>query len=245
VRHFTLPQNRVKASFKMYKPLLLIIATLYNLLCNAQDKITIHQPYKGRVVYPIQTIEINTLSQLPTKHQFIINTVINESMTDFKNNIVFVKGQMIDVENWFSKDSVPQTEYRYIIPTYQLVFELRDTSVGIIKYAFELSLDKYGQVIKFDWPRAGYDKRVNFLKTDLVLQHAINYAKSKGYNTDVRVFHLQYNRHYKKLCWTISFLQNTEGNVRENLKLYKAITIDVKHLKVLEETEMFESYRSH
>jgi hypothetical protein len=229
----------------MYKPLLLIIATLYNLLCNAQDKITIHQPYKGRVVYPIQTIEINTLSQLPTKHQFIINTVINESMTDFKNNIVFVKGQMIDVENWFSKDSVPQTEYRYIIPTYQLVFELRDTSVGIIKYAFELSLDHNGQIIQFDWPRNYYNKRTTFLKTDLILQYAINYARSKGYNTDVRVFHLQYNRHYSKLCWTISFLQSTEGDVKDVLQKYIAITIDVKRLKVLEETEIFESYRTH
>lgn len=163
-------------------------------------------------------------------------------MTDFKNNVVFVKGQMIDVETWFTKDSVPQTEYQYVIPAYRLVFELRDTSLGVIKYAFELNLDQYGQITRFDWPRREYNQRAPFLKTDLVLQHAIDYAKSKGYNTDVRKFHLRYNKHYNKLCWLISFLQSSEDNVKDDMRTYKTITIDVKQLTVLEESEMFESY---
>lgn len=75
-------------------------------------------------------------------------------MTDFQNNILFVKGQKIDIEKWLTNDSIPQTQYHYVIPTYQLFFELRDTSLGIIKYVFELSLDQYGQVIEFDWPRS-------------------------------------------------------------------------------------------
>jgi hypothetical protein len=228
----------------MYKSIFLIL-NLIHFISNAQEKIMIHQPYKGRVVYPIQTSEINSLSILPTKYQFIIQDVISKSMTDFQNNIVFVKGQIIDIETWLSKDSVPQTKYQYVIPTYQLHFELRDTSIGVIKYTFEISLDQYGQIIRFDWPRTGYNKRENFLKTDLVLQHAINHAKSKGYQTDVRVFHLQYNRHYRRLCWHISFWQSTEGDVRDNFKKFKTIIIDVKQLSVLEETEMFETYHIH
>jgi hypothetical protein len=225
----------------MSKTLLLTIAIFFQFLCDAQDKIIIHQPYPGRVVYPVQTKEINSLSQLPSKHQFIINTVIRKSMTEFQDSIVFVKGQMIDVENWFTKDSVPQTQYQYVIPTYQLFFELRDISLGVIKYVFELSLDQYGQVIEFDWPRANYNKRSNFVKTDEVLRFAVDYAKSKGYNTDVRQFHLQYNRQYNNLCWLISFFQRTDNDEKEGLKTFKTIVIDARRLTVLAETEMFES----
>ena len=162
----------------MYKTLLMIMATLFQFLCNAQEKIIIHQPYPGRIVYPIKTTEVNSLSQLPSKHQFIINTIISKSMTEFQDSIVFVKGQMINVEKWFAKDSVPQTQYQYVIPTYQLFFELRDISLGVIKYVFELSLDQYGQVIKFDWPRSHYNKRANFVKTDQVLQFAVDYVRA-------------------------------------------------------------------
>lgn len=221
----------------MYKSILLFILSLSHFISNAQDRIMIHQPYKGRVVYPTKTVEINTVSQLPTKHQFIVNKVISESMTDFQNNIVFVKGQMNDVERWLTNDSVPQTEFQYVIPMYQLFFEWRDTSMGVMKYAFELSLDKDGQITKFDWPRTNYNKRANFVKTDLVLHYAINYAKSKGYSTDVRDFHLQYNKHHKRLCWLISFLQSTEGNEKDNIKTYKTFVIDVKKLTVLQVAE--------
>ncbi len=206
------------------------------MICNGQERIMIHQPYPGRTVYPIKTIEIDSLSQLPSKHQFIIDKIMGESMTDFLNNVVFIKGQIIDVETWLEKDSIAQTRYQYIIPKFQLHFELRDTSMGIIKYDLELNLDQYGQVVKFDWPRKNYNKRKEFVNTDSVLKFAVDFAKSNGYKTEVRKFNLWYHKGFKKLCWFISFLQDSSAEAKK----YKTIVVDVRRLSVVEETEMFE-----
>ncbi len=226
----------------MQKINLLFILTLFCHVGNAQNKIVIHQPYKGRVVYPIGTTEINALTELPSKHQFIIKTVISKSMTDFQKNIVFIKGQKIDITNWLTIDSVPQTQYEYVIPSYQLFFELRDTSLGIIKYAFELSLDQYGQVVKFDWPRNYYNQKAKFIQTNQVLEYAINFAKNKGYDTDVQQYSLQYNKHNKTLCWLIGFMQPSKEDEKNGFRRYKTIAIDARRLEVVEETEWLEGY---
>lgn len=153
----------------MLKSAILILLVLHHLTGIGQEKIFIHQPYPGRTFYPTKTIDIDSISKLPSKHQFIVRNILTASMTDFLNDIVFIKGQVIDLENWLDKDSIPQTKYQYIIPKYQLHFELRDTSIGIIKYGLEMELDQFGQVISFGWPRNNYNKRAEFLNRDSVL----------------------------------------------------------------------------
>ncbi len=74
------------------------------------------------------------------------------------------------------------------------------------------------------------------MNRDSSLQFAIDYANKKGYKTENRQFNLHFHKPSQKLCWFISFMQESADGVIE----YKTLVIDVKQLMVVEETEMFE-----
>lgn len=217
--------------------LTLLSASLF-FLTYGQNKINIYQPFLGLPLYTSNATEVDSIKQLPTKIQFISDYIIKSSMSDFFNNVRFVKGQIIDLDTWLKNDSISQTEYKHVIPKYQLFFELKDTILGINKYCFELSFDQYGQVICFDWPREGYDKKTNFIDPNSVQVEAIKYAKRKKYKTDTFVFELKYDDETNKLCWHISFLQKSLGDEYNYSKKYKTIVIDSISLTVLKELEM-------
>lgn len=212
--------------------------TTLSFLSYGQDKIIIDQPYFGLGSYIANTTEVDSMKQLPTRIQFISNSIIKSSMTDFIDKILFVKGQIIDLDHWLINDSIPQTEYKYVVPKYQLFFELADTSIGIKKYCFELSLDQYGQVTYFDWPREYYNKRTNFINPELIKAEAIKFAKRKKYKTDTCIYELKYDSETNKICWHISFLQKAVGDEYNYSRVYKTIVIDSISLTVLKELEI-------
>ena len=212
----------------------LIALILFCHTVNGQIKIIAEQPCFRLTGYFSYTIDIDSIEQIPTKHQFIVKEMIKKSMTDFQNNITFVTGQIIDVESLLTNDSILQTELEYIIPKYQLSFELTDTTIGVKEYYFEIELDQYGQLIKFEYPRENYNKRISFIDTETILKVAINYAKKKKYKTESYTSKIVYDRQFDKLCWHISFLQKSSGNVKN----YKIIVIDAIDIKILWELDM-------
>ena len=199
-----------------------------------QNKIMIEQPYKGLALYPYaNAIEIDSLSQIPAKHQFFVNKIINYSMYDFQDNITFVKGQIIDIENWLLNDSIKQAGFlfQFVLPKYELYFELSDTTIGIKKYCFKIGLDPYGQITYFDWPKENYDRRENFINPEAILTLAVKTAKNKGYKTSSYISSLWHDWRLDKLCWEILFLQNSSNE-------YRKIVIDAIKLEVLEEIDV-------
>jgi len=139
--------------------LLSLIIALTNVSVG-QTQILIDKPFVGLPTRLTKVTVVDSLSQLPTRIPFIINNLFKTTLTDFVNNIVFIKGQIIDIESWAAKDSTFQTEYKFVIPKYELYFELRDTSVGIKSYCFEVGLDQYGQITRFEWPREEFNKEL-------------------------------------------------------------------------------------
>jgi len=220
-----------------------IIATLIlvslSFLTSGQEEILIDQPFRGLPsYYKTNVIEVDSLNQLPSIIQFISNNIINKSMTDFIDNIRFVKGQIIDLDKWLKNDSIPQTEYNYIIPKYELFFELSDSSLGIKNFCFELNLDQYGQVIFLEWPRENYNKRINFINPNQIKAEAIKYAKEKKYKTETCVYKLKFDSKTNSICWYISFLQEFEGDENWHRKSYKTVVIDAISLMVMYELDM-------
>jgi hypothetical protein len=230
--------------YMMNKILLAIILTIFCRLTFAQTNRLINQPYDGMPSYPGQTTPITSFAQLPSKIQFIVTDVLKKSMTDFTDNIRFVNGQIIDVENWLRNDSIPQTEYQYIIPTYNLYFELSDTTIGIEKYVFQLNLDVYGQIINFEWPRERYTHRKEFLQPELLISAAKKYAKKNKYKTQKTMYELKYDSQYNCVCWYISFLQKETGDEASGHREYITIAVDYLTAAVLAEYMMDESWAS-
>lgn len=222
----------------MTKTIIVLILTTLCFTTYGQDQVVIDQPFVGLSSYIPKTREIDSLAQLPTKIQFITKEILKSSMTDFFGNITFARGQIVDIEGWLINDSIPQIEYRGVIPKYDLYFELADTSLGIKKYCFGISFDQYGQLIYYGWPRAEYNKRANFINPQLIKAEAIKYAKKKRYKTDTCIYELIFDRDLDKICWHISFLQKSEGDKYHYFKEYKTIVIDATSLTILMELGM-------
>lgn len=160
-------------------------------------------------------------------------------MTDFANNIKFVNGQIIDLDNWLTSDSVTQTEYLGAIPKYQLYFVLSDMRFNIKAYCFELSLDSYGQLLDLDWPTTDYSESKEFANSKSVKTRAIQFAAEKGYKTESLISELKHDGELNKMCWKISFLQKSTGDDYNYVREYKTIVIDAISLTVLEDLDMF------
>jgi len=182
--------------------------------------------------------EIDSLKQLPTRIPFIVSNLLKTSMTDFVNNIVFIKGQIVDVEGWAAKDSTFQMEYKFAIPKYELFFELRDTSIGIKSYCFEIGLDQYGQIMRFEWPREDYNKRDSLIKPTKLKKTAMDYATKKKYKTQTCEYSLHFDEDRQRMLWYFSFLQKSTGDKFTYTKEYFSIVVDPLYNYVVEELGM-------
>ena len=206
-----------------------------------QSNVYIDKPYFGLPERDAEIKEIDSLSQIPSRIKFIVEQLIDSSMTDFANNMFFIKGQTIDLQKFYLKDTMSQANSKYIMPKYELYFELRDTSISIKNYCIEIDLDQYGQITSFQWPREGYNMRSDFIKGNVLEKIAKTYANNKHYKTKTCIYDLKFNEFKQTLEWDFSFLQETTGNNISHSEKYKTITIDIKSKKIIAEHE-FESY---
>jgi hypothetical protein len=221
----------------MKKIFILLILILTPCFTYGKDTLLINQPWDGFPGWNAETVNIDSVSQLPTKIQFIVNYWIKKSMTDFANNVKLVRGQIMDIESLFANDSIPQTEQQGIIPKYQLFYELSDSSLNIGAYGFEVTFDQYGQVLYFGWPIDDYNIREKFIKPQSVLDLAIKHCKKKKYKTNKRSYELKFDPKLNKMCWYISFIQKSSGNEFDGYKEFITIVIDATELKILDEFE--------
>lgn len=219
--------------------LFLLLITLTNVSVG-QTKIYIDKPFVGLPDLNTEVKEVDSLTQLPTRITSIISNLFKLTMTDFESNIVFKNGQIIDLESWAATDSTFQPAYKYIMPKYELYFELRDTSMGIKSYCFEVSLDQYGQITRFDWPREDFNKRNSFINPELLQKTALTYAKKMKYKTKTSVSDLYFDECRQRLYWHFSFLQKSDGDHFNYLKVYKTVVVDWLDNYVVEELDMEE-----
>lgn len=212
----------------MKKTLLTYIIILTCLITKGQNNVYIDKPYFGLPERGAEIKEIDSLNQIPNRIKFIVQQLIDSSMTDFVNNMFFIKGQIIDLQKFYLKDSISQSNSKFIMPKYELYFELRDTLINIKSYCIEIDLDQYGQITSFQWPREGYNKRKDFIKGNVLKKTAKTYANNKLYKTKTCIYDLKFNESKQTLEWNFSFLQESTGNEISHLEKYKTISINIK-----------------
>ncbi|MGZ5242539.1 MAG: hypothetical protein ACXWEY_07525 [Bacteroidia bacterium] len=216
----------------------LVFILMFGFCAEAQQKIMVNQSYFGLPSYQTTTKEVDSLAELPPKIQVTIQNLFKYSMPDFINNIEFKRGQNIDVEKALVNDSDTVFDEKYIIPKYQLFFELADSQINIGKYCFELSFDQFGQITYFGWPRENYGKRDDFVSADKIHKNAMKFAQKKKYKTDVFVYELVYDDKMDIITWQISFLQESTGDEYNYSKSYKTIVLNASSSKIINELEM-------
>lgn len=234
----------------MNKVFLIVILVFLQSISIAQSDIFVNQPFNGLpdnyLTHFTENSVIDSLNQLPINIQFEVKEILGNSMTDFVQNVKFVKGRIMNLKS-DTNDSDSVSKKRYIIifedtlivPKYELYFELEDTTIGIIKYCFKLSLDNEGSVFFYEWPREKYNKRARFTNPQLVKNEAFKYAINKKYKTKRFFSEFRYDENLDVMCWAISFLQKKTGDDKEYSEQYKTIVIDALSLKILGDLDTF------
>jgi hypothetical protein len=221
----------------MKKPVLLLILLFSLSQAYGQNSIVTNIPCGGCATNGHNTKIIDSLSQIPTKIQFIVNSWIKSSMSDFAGNIKFVEGVNINLENWLGKDSIPQSRNEETSPKYRLYYQLSDSDLNIKAFCIKIELDSYGQVTYFGWPRENYNKREKFVKPSEALELALKQCKIKKYKTDKYYFMLRFDPKSEKLYWQISFVQKSTGDKWSGTEEWIEMHIGTTELKILEEKD--------
>jgi len=210
----------------MTKTLFLTLLLSLTTFAAGQSNLWIDQPYVGLPFRQTDVVQIDSFNQLPSRITFILDQLFKAALTDFENNLFFVKGQIIDLESWAAKDSTFQARYNFVVPKYELFFELRDTSIGITSYCIEVSLDQYGQIIRCDWPRENFNQRSAFIEPEALQMTALRFARKKRYKTKECSTSLRFDACKQRMYWEFAFLQESTGDNNFKTQLYNVIVID-------------------
>ncbi len=220
------------------KKFLLCILSALSFSVFAQTKPVINEPFVGLAWRETEVQEIDSLNQLPDRINYIIHNLFQYAMTDFVDSIVFMQGQITDLEQWAATDSSFQTDYQFVVPKYELSFELRDASIGIQSYCFKLGLDQYGQIILFEWPREAFGTRSAFVSPTELEKTARKYAKKKRYKTESCLYQLYLDEISGRICWRFNYLQKSTGDEFNFSREYNSIIVDAIDNVVLLELGM-------
>ncbi|MES2690073.1 MAG: hypothetical protein V4658_06685 [Bacteroidota bacterium] len=208
---------------------LLILLLFYSVDLIAQTKVM--QPFCGLPsFYQTATIEVDSFSLLPKKIQLNAKYVIDSLLTDFTQNVKFVKGQIIDIEMLLNIDStisIQQVYEKSLIPKFQLFFLLQDSTIDIDEYCFEMSFDQYGQLTYIEWPRYNHGIKKAFIPFNKIIKSAKQIARMKGFRTKSYQIEYKFDDLTDNPYWEISFLQKSSGNNYNYSKEFKSIGIDV------------------
>jgi len=187
----------------------------------AQDKMIVDKPIDGYTFYGNCSIDITSMDSIPPRIQHNINGYLKRIMGTMSEKVKFSYGQIVDIKEYFRSDS-STFNYEWVIPRYDLRFELRDLSVGIKCFELKIDLDEYGQIITSNWPKRHYSDKTKFLSRAKIESCALTLAKAKGYNTKEYLVDFDYNESFDRLCWIFKFPISADEEHGE----YNVIEID-------------------
>jgi hypothetical protein len=234
------PEN-VMPHFRMTTTKLTILFTILHFTAFGQTKIEVIRPFWKLPSYTnIKTTEIDSFSLFPSFIQTNAKIVIDSSLTDFINSISFEKGQIIDLDAYFANKTLLDFNPfdTRVIPSYQIFFTLKDSSITCCSYYFEINFDKYGQLIYVGWPRQGYSYKKDFKTIEQALKKAIKTAKSKGFKTNYYQLDFGFDSSINRIYWDFAFLQKSTGDSSNRSQEFKSIRIDPITLEIIDITDM-------
>ena len=193
-----------------------------------------------RIEFPkrmANTTLIHANHHLPPRINSAIQQHLLANMADFQNKLVFLGGQILDLKSWAANDTITPWNTSYILPKYELYYELNDSSIGISNYRIQLNLDPYGQRLKMDWPAEQPTNRLAFIPCSMLLKHARNYARKRKYNTKNCQYHICFDAHRQELSWHFSFLQSATAQGNDTIYMYKTVVVDAFSYSIIDELE--------
>lgn len=153
---------------------------------------------------------ITSLSKIPENIRDSAAIVLNKFLGDLSPKAKFYYGQILDFDAYHKfKDSA---NINPTIPKYELVFILKDLSIGIKSYPIELRLNEFGKALKLNWPRKGYTNKSKFQLLDTIRNNVLNRAKKLNFNLSNYEIAFDYDYEAQKFYWTFLFPVQKEQN---------------------------------
>jgi len=181
----------------------------------------VNKPIEVCTSYGDCSIVITSMDSIPPRNQHNINGYLRRIMGAMSKNLTFSFGQIVDVKEYFRSDS-STFDYEWVIPKYDIRFELRDLSLGIKCFCIKIDLDEYGQILSANWPKSKYSDKSKFLSRAKIESRALDIAKTKGYITKDYIVDFDYKVDFDRLCWIFMFPTTVNSENDE----YNTIEID-------------------
>jgi hypothetical protein len=146
---------------------------------------------------------VSSAAELPMHVQAGISEILRSGLGSIADSLKFSNGQVIHFRNVIGDSTQPDSIW--VVPMYDLRFQLSDTTLGIKDYVLELRVDQKGRLIYINWPGSGFSDKTELASWEDVLAYATRFAKiAKFYTPNFRV-HLQYNATLRKMVWVFRF----------------------------------------
>jgi len=160
--------------------------------------------HEGVTYYDDFSKNLSSLNKLPRIIVYNIQNLIKTSMGEFSPDVTFSNGQIVDLKRYFAHNK-DVSSYMWIVPKYDLNFNLTDTSMGFKNYTLNINTDKYGQIIDINWPRRGYDHKSVFVSRDSIKKFALAEAKRLNFNLINYKVDFYYSKRDEKFLWQFLF----------------------------------------
>lgn len=181
---------------------------------------------------------ITSLSKVPKNIRDSAESVLNTFLGDFRINTKFYYGQVIDLDTYHkAKD---HDNPNLSIPKYELIFILKDSSIGIKSYPIGLRLNEFGKPLKLNWPRKGYTNKSKFLPLDTVRNAVLNRAKKSNFNLADYDIAFEYDYGAQKFYWIFLFpIQKEQNFSRYNTIKTNWVNLDDFDVSVILRTTVY------
>lgn len=201
----------------------------------AQDRLVVKTDAGGTTWYEDCDKKISSINKLPRVIKVDIDSLFKNTLGEFAAGLKFSHGQIVNVKRYFLKDDEQASSYQWVIPKYDLKFNLQDTTIGIINYSLQIQLDQYGQVLKINWPRRGYKFRSKFVKRDSIRDFVLAKAVALNFNQKDYEVNFYYDAHREQFYWQFLFpydLLNKDDKQYDCISVNGADMTDVEVSKI-------------
>lgn len=161
-------------------------------------------PYPGTRVYDGHAKYISDKNKLPSNIIAQVDSLLKRRLGAFSNKVKFLHGQIVDVDEYF-KGAKDISRWQWIVPKYDLLFNVADTTIGIKNYSLQVELDQYGQALRMNWPMQYYTSAKRFKDRKQIEQFALKRASEKNFLTATYKVELAYDYSVEAFYWHFLF----------------------------------------
>ncbi len=165
---------------------------------------------------------VDNITDFPKYITNIASDIIANFIGEHGRNFSFKSGSIFKTKNYFATYPDRINQSLEIIPTYVLLYNWSDTSIGVRSYEIYLCLDKLGQVIYFNFPRYYDFDKINLESFDDAISKSDSIISKGMIKYNDPFVEIDYDECENDLAWIFRFDQfsdKTAYNVKE-IKIY-------------------------